>query len=49
MLHIIGLVVHLSTTGVAFGSFLAKILKKDQKELQSYFRELGVHTEAKER
>lgn len=33
ILNIIGLVVHMSTTGVCFGSFLAKILKKDQKEL----------------
>ena len=29
MLHIIGLVIHISTRGVAWGSFIAKILKKD--------------------
>ena len=49
ILHIIGLVIHLSTNGVAWGSFIAKILKKDQKELQNYFRELGVHTGEKKR
>ena len=33
MLHIIALVIHISTGGVAWGSFIAKILKKEQKEL----------------
>ena len=49
MLHIIALVIHISTRGVAWGSFIAKILKKDQKELQSYFKELGVFTKDKKR
>lgn len=49
MLHIIGLVIHISTSGVAWGSFIAKILKKETKELESYFRELGAYTKAKKR
>ena len=49
MLHIIALVIHISTSGVAWGSFIAKILKKEQKELQSYFRELGAYTKDKKR
>ena len=49
ILHIIGLVIHLSTGGVAYGHFLAKILKKDMKDLSSYFRELGAYTEIKPR
>ena len=49
IMHIIGLVIHLSTRGVAHGHFLAKILKKDMKELSSYFREIGAHTEIQPR
>ena len=49
MLHIIGLVIHMSTGEVAYGHFLAKILKKDTNELKSYFKELGVYTENKPR
>ena len=49
ILHIIGLVIHLSTGGVAHGHFLARILKTDMKELSSYFRELGAYTEIKPR
>ena len=49
ILHIIGLVLHLSTNGVAYGHFLAKILKKDQSELKSYFQELGAHIVPTER
>ena len=49
MLHIIALVIHISTSGVAWGSCIAKILKKEQKELQTYFRELGAYTKDKKR
>ena len=49
IMHIIGLVIHLSTGGVAYGHFLSKILKKDIKDLSNYFRELGAYTEIKPR
>lgn len=45
MLHIIGLVVHLSSSGSAKLSFLARILKKETKELKSYCVELGFRLE----
>lgn len=45
MLHIIGLVVHLSSTQSAKLSFLAKILKKESKELRNYCLELGMRLE----
>lgn len=46
MLHIIGLVVHLSTTQSAKLSFLSRILKKESKELKNYCQELGMKLEA---
>ena len=46
MLHIIGLVVHLSSTGSAKLSFLARILKKEAKELKNYCLELGMKLES---
>ena len=45
MLHIIGLVVHLSSTQSAKLSFLSKILKKEAKELKNYCVELGMKLE----
>lgn len=48
-LHIIGLVVHMSTQKRSRGSFLARILKKDISELKNYFKELGLVTENTEK
>jgi len=45
MLHIIGLVVHLSSNGSAKLSFLSRILKKEEKELKNYCLELGLRLE----
>jgi len=45
MLHIIGLVVHLSSCGSAKLSFLSRILKKEEKELKNYCIELGLKLE----
>lgn len=42
MLHIIGLVVHLSSIGHAKLSFIAAILKKEVHELKPYCHELGM-------
>lgn len=42
MLHIIGLVVHLSTSSSTKLSFLTQILKKEEKELKNYCLELGL-------
>lgn len=44
-LHIIGIVVHLSTQRVSKGYFLERILKKNIGDLKSYFTELGLHVE----
>ena len=45
MLHIIGLMVHLSTTHSAKLSFLSRILKREAKELKNYCVELGLRME----
>jgi hypothetical protein len=45
MLHIIGLMVHLSTTHSSKLSFLSRILKREAKELKSYCAELGMRLE----
>ena len=45
MLHIIGLVVHLSSNGHTRVSFVGAILKKDAHELKSYCHELGMVVE----
>lgn len=45
MLHIIGLVIHLSSSNSAKLSFLARILKKEEKELKNYCLELGLKLE----
>ena len=45
MLHIIGLVVHLTSAHSAKLSFLARILKKETKELKNYCVELGFKLE----
>ena len=45
MLHIIGLVVHLSSTNSAKLSFLSRILKREDKELKNYCIELGLKLE----
>lgn len=42
MLHIIGLVVHLSPSSSTKLSFLTQILKKEEKELKNYCLELGM-------
>ena len=47
MLHIIGLVVHLSSRGEENLSFIASILKKQVGELKSYCHELGLVVDAK--
>ena len=49
MLHIIGLVVHLSSAGHAKISFIGAILKKDAQELKSYCHELGLVVEPTKR
>jgi hypothetical protein len=46
MLHIIGLVVHISPVQSAKLSFLSRILKKEEKELKNYCLELGLKLEA---
>lgn len=46
MLHIIGLVVHLSSSGDENLSFIAAILKKQVSELKSYCHELGMQVDA---
>jgi hypothetical protein len=46
MLHIIGLMVHLSTTHSAKLSFLSRILKREASELKNYCVELGLRLEA---
>lgn len=46
MLHIIGLVVHISPVQSAKISFLSRILKKEEKELKNYCLELGLKLEA---
>ncbi len=45
MLHIIGLVVHLSQNSSAKLSFLSKILKKEALDLKHYCLELGLKLE----
>lgn len=45
ILHIIGLVVHLSSNSSAKLSFLSKILKKESSELKHYCLELGLKLE----
>lgn len=45
ILHIIGLVVHLSSTFSAKLSFLSKILKKEASELKHFCLELGLKLE----
>jgi hypothetical protein len=47
MLHIMGLVVHLSATGNINLSFIAAILKKQVSELKTYCQELGMIIEQK--
>jgi len=47
MLHIMGLVVHLSATGNINLSFIAAILKKQVGELKTYCNELGMIIDAK--
>lgn len=46
MLHIMGLVVHLSASGEENLSFIAAILKKQVAELKSYCHELGMVVDA---
>jgi hypothetical protein len=46
ILHIIGLVVHLSSTYSAKLSFLSRILKKESSELKQYCLELGLKLES---
>ena len=45
ILHIIGLVVNLSSTNSAKLSFLSRILKKEEKDLKNYCVELGLKLE----
>jgi hypothetical protein len=45
MLHIIGLVVHLSSNSSVKLSFLSKILKKEASDLKHYCLELGLKLE----
>ena len=47
MLHIMGLVVHLSATGNINLSFIAAILKKQVSELKTFCHELGMIVDAK--
>lgn len=47
MLHIMGLVIHLSSSGYENLSFVAAILKKQVSDLKSYCHELGLIVEAK--
>ena len=47
MLHIIGLVVHLSSSGSENLSFVAAILKKQVNDLKTYCHELGLIVDAK--
>jgi len=46
MLHIIGLVVHISSNSSAKLSFLSKILKKESSELKPFCLELGLKLES---
>lgn len=48
-LTLIGATVHLSTQGKSKGYFLERILKKTNKELKSFFKELGLHEEPTKR